>query len=145
MVEGNEEVKTPGEGATAGAPAETDAMTDDQVKVPDEETDVIVKEVKELEVTNEGTAGTTDVVWDLENTTPKVIDEDPDMTQALTAALMPNNGDVLDYEGMPDLEDGSFKGPTGEEPQVDNPSVEEPPALPWVCFKAQVHQDEVQY
>ena len=119
--EGDEEVKIPGEGATAGALAETNAITDDQVKVQVEEMDVIVEEVEELKVTDEKTAGTTDAVWDLENTTPKVIDEDLDMTQTPTAALMPNNENVLDYEGMPDLEDESSKEPTGEELQVDNP------------------------
>ena len=42
--------------------------------------DVIVEEVEGLEVTDEETAGTTDAVWNLKNTTLKVTDEDLDMT-----------------------------------------------------------------
>ena len=100
--------------------------------------DVIVEEVEE-------TAEVTDVAWDLKNTSPKVVDEDLEVTQVLAAASMPNNGDMLDFEGMPDLEDRSSEEPMREEPQVDNPPAEGPLALHWVCFKAQIHQDEVWY
>ena len=61
------------------------------------------------------------MVWDLENTTPKVIDEDIDMTQSPTAALMPNNENVLDFKGMPDLEDKSSEEPTGKNPRWTTP------------------------
>ena len=126
IVKEDKEVGTPGEGATARALAETDGVVDDQVEVQVEEMDVIVEEVEELEVPNKETAEATDVVWDLKNTSPKVIDEDLDMTWALTAASMSDNENMPDFEGMPDLEDGSSKEPTGEEPQVDNPPAEGP-------------------
>ena len=87
----------------------------------------------------------TDAVWGLENTSPKVIDEDPEVTQAPVAASRPNHGDTLDFKGMPDLEDRSSKGTMGEEPSVNTPLAGGLPALPWVCFKSQIHQDEIQY
>ena len=126
----SEEVKTLGEGATAGALAETDAVTDDWIEVQAEEADVIVEEVQEFKVPNEETTEVTDVAQDLENTSPKVIDEDLEVAQALVAAAMPDDRDVLDFEGMPDLEDGSSKEFMGEEPQMDTP----PAAGPQPCL-----------
>ena len=56
---------------------------------------------------------------------------------------MPGQEGALDFEGMPDLEDVGSEI-MGEEPPMDVPSTEGPPALPWVCFEAQICQDEIQ-
>ena len=106
-------------------------MTDDQDEVHAEEVDVIVEE---FEVPNEETIKMTDVAWDFENTSPKAIAEDPKVTQVPVAISIPNHGDMIDFEVMPDLEDWSSKEITGEEPSVDTPPVVGPLALPWVCF-----------
>ena len=83
----------------------------------------------------------TDVAWGLEDTSPKVIDGDPEVAQVPIAVLIPNQGDTLDLDGMPNLEDGSSEEIMGEEPLVDTPLAEGPPALPWVHFEAQICQD----
>ena len=98
------------------------------------EVDMIVKEEEEFEVPNEEMVEVIDVAWGFKNTTPKV---------PITAS-MPGQEGTLDFEGMPDLEDAGSEI-TGEEPPVDVPLTEGPPALPWVHFKAQIHQDEIQY
>ena len=51
---------------------------------------------------------------------------------------------AMDLEGMPLLEDG---GPeeSREEYSADIPPIGKPLAQPWVRFKAQVRQDEVQH
>ena len=107
--------------------------------------DVIDGEVEEFKVPNEETVKVTNAVWGLENSSPKVIDEDPEVTWVPVAVSKLNHGDTLDFEGMPDLEDGSYEKITGVEPSVDIPSAEGPPALPWVHFEAQIHEDEIQY
>ena len=116
-----------------------------QIGAPAEEGDVIIEEEKEPEVPNEETVEVIDVAWGLKDTTLKVVDEDPGVTQTPITALMPNQEGTLDFEGMPDLEDMGSEEIIGEEPPVDVPSTEGPPALPWIHFKAQIHQDEIQY
>ena len=106
---------------------------------------MIVEEVEEFEVPNEKTVEVTDVAWGLENTTSKVVDEDPEVSQVPITVSMPNQGDTFDLEGMPNLENTSSEEITGEKPSVDVPSTEGPPALPWVCFEAQIHQAEIQH
>ena len=110
-----------------------------------EEVDVIVKEVEEFEVPNEETVKVTDVAWGLKDTSPKVVDGDPEVTQVPMTVSMPNQGDTLGFEGMPYLKDGSSEEIMEEEPSVDAPLTEGPPVLPWVYFEAQIHQDEIQY
>ena len=44
---------------------------------------------------------------------------------------------------MPDLEDTGSKEIIEEEPLVDVPPMEGPPAIPWVHFEAQICQDEL--
>ena len=79
------------------------------------------------------------MTWDPKNTSPKVIDGNPITAQVPVAPSIPVK------EEMPDLKDASLEEPLEEEPQVDNPLTEVCPAMPWVCFKAQVCQDEVQF
>ena len=134
-----------GDGPTTKTQVEGGAGANSQIEVHAEEVDMIVEEVEEFEVPNEEMAEVTDAAWGFENTTPKVVDEDPEVTQVPVTVLMPNQGDTFDFEGMPDLEDVSSKEITGEEPSMNVPLTEGPPALPWVCFKAQVHQNEIQY
>ena len=45
------------------------------------------------------------MAWNPKNTSPKIIDENPDITQVPAAALMPID------EDMPDLKDESFEKP----------------------------------
>ena len=104
IVEEGEEFKAPGDGATARALAEGGAVIDNWIEVHAKEVDVIVEEVEESKVPNKETVKGTDAVWDLKNTSPKVIDEDPEVTQVPVAVSMPNHGDTLDFKGMPDLE-----------------------------------------
>ena len=75
------------------------------------------------------------MTWDPKNTSPKVIDGNPNMAQVLVAPLIPVK------EEMPNLKDPSLEEPL-EEHQVDNPSMEVHLAMPWICFEAQVCQDE---
>ena len=116
-----------------------------QIGAPAEEGDIMIEEEEEPEVPNEETVVVTDAAWGLKDTTLKVVDEDPGATQAPITALMPGQEGTLDFEGMPNLEDIGSGEIIGEEPPVDIPPTEGSPALPWVCFEAQIHQDEVQY
>ena len=98
-----------------------------------------VVEGQDVIIWDKEVTGAADVAWDPKNTFPKVIDGDPNTAQVLVAPLIPVK------EGMPDLKDTSLEEPLEEEPQANNPSMEVHPAMLWVCFKAQVCQDEVQY
>ena len=60
-------------------------MTNGWIEVHAEEVDVIDGEVEEFKVPNEETVKVTNAVWGLENTSPKVIDEDPEVTQVPVA------------------------------------------------------------
>ena len=106
---------------------------------------VMVKEREEPEVPDDEAVGMTDAAWGPEGTTLKVVDEDPGATQVPVTALMPGQGETLDLEDMPDLEDADSEEIIGEEPPVDVPPTEGPPTIPWVCFEAQICQDELQY
>ena len=133
-----------GDGPTTKTQTEGGAGTEGQIGVHAEEVNVLVKE-EEFEVPNEETVEVIDTAWGLRNTTPKVADEGPEATLVQITALMPDQEGTLDFEGMPGLEDVSSEEIMGEEPPVDIPLTEGPPALPWVHFKAQICQDEIQY
>ena len=144
-VERTGEMETPGDRPISETQTEGSAGTEGQTEVHAEEVDVIVNEEEEFEVPNEEMVEGIDVAWGLKNTTPKVADEGPEATQVPITVSVPGQEGTLDFEGMPDLEDTSSEEIMGEEPSVDVPSTEGPPALPWVCFEAQVCQDEIQY
>ena len=110
-----------------------------QIGAPAEEGDVMIEEEEEPEVPNEETVVVTQLLRLL------IVDEDPGATQAPITASMTSQEGTLDFEGMPNLEDIGSGEIIGEEPPVDIPPTEGSPALPWVCFEAQIHQDEVQY
>ena len=105
----------------------------------------MIEEEEEPKLPNDETVEVTDAAWGLKDITLKVVDEDPGATQAPITASMPGQEGTLDFEGMPNLEDIGSEEIIGEEPPVDIPPMEGPPVLPWVHFKAQIHQDESQY
>ena len=70
-----------------------------------------VVEEQEIEVRDEEVTGAADMTWDPKNTSPKVIDANPNTTQVPVAASTPVD------EDMPDLEDQSFEEPMGKNPK----------------------------
>ena len=82
-----------------------------EVKIQDEEPtarampEAGVDEGQDVKIWDEEVTRAADVSWDPKNTSPKVIDGDPDTAQALVAPLIPVK------EEMPDLKDTSLEEP----------------------------------